>query len=85
MPANPPHVSRTTRPRAGGPVFPGNVGDIFWGGITGPRYFMDPEQRLIGLLWMLRPSERAAVHAEFRAMVYGALRPERRPGAGSDR
>ncbi len=54
---------------------PGSVGDIFWGGITGPRYFMDPEQRLIGLLWMLRPSERAAVHAEFRAMVYGALQP----------
>jgi CubicO group peptidase (beta-lactamase class C family) len=60
---------------AGGPVFPGSVGDIFWGGITGPRYFMDPQQRLIGLLWMLRPSERAAVHAEFRALVYGALQP----------
>jgi CubicO group peptidase (beta-lactamase class C family) len=63
------------RTGAGGAAFPGSVGDIFWGGITGPRYFMDPEQRLIGLLWMLRPSERAAVHAEFRAMVYGALRP----------
>jgi len=60
---------------AGGPVFPGSVGDIFWGGITGPRYFMDPQQHLIGLLWLLRPSERAAVHAEFRAMVYGALQP----------
>jgi CubicO group peptidase (beta-lactamase class C family) len=63
------------RTRAGGAAFPGSVGDIFWGGITGPRYFMDPQQRLIGLLWMLRPSERAAVHAECRAMVYGALRP----------
>ncbi len=65
------------RTATGGPVFPGNVGDIFWGGITGPRYFMDPQQRLVGVLLLLRPSERAAVHAEFRAMVYGALRPAR--------
>jgi len=63
------------RTSVGGPAFPGSVGDVFWGGITGPRYFMDPEQHLIGLLWMLRPSERFAVHAEFRAMVYGALEP----------
>jgi CubicO group peptidase (beta-lactamase class C family) len=65
------------RTAVGGPVFPGSVGDIFWGGITGPRYFMDPQQRLIGVLFLLRPSERAAVHAELRAMVYGALVPAR--------
>jgi CubicO group peptidase (beta-lactamase class C family) len=65
------------RTAAGGPVFPGSVGDIFWGGITGPRYFMDPQQRLVGVLLMLRPAERAAVHAEFRAMVYGALQSPR--------
>ena len=63
---------RTAR---GGAVFPGSVGDIFWGGITGPRYFVDPQQRLIGIFFMQRPAERAAVHAEFRAAVYGALRP----------
>lgn len=61
------------RTGAGGAVFPGSVGDIFWGGITGPRYFMDPQTRLVGVLFQLRPSERAAVHSEFRAMVYGAL------------
>lgn len=61
------------RTGAGGPVFPGSVGDIFWGGITGPRYFMDPQARLVGVLFQLRPSERAAVHSEFRAMVYGAM------------
>ncbi|HSW22045.1 MAG TPA: serine hydrolase domain-containing protein [Burkholderiaceae bacterium] len=65
------------RTAAGGPVFPGSTGDIFWGGITGPRYFVDPQQRLIGVLFMLRPSERAAVHAELRAMVYGAMQPAR--------
>ena len=63
------------RVAGGGAVFPGTVGDVFWGGITGPRYFADPDKRLIGILFLLRPSERAAVHAEFRALVYGALRP----------
>jgi CubicO group peptidase (beta-lactamase class C family) len=57
----------------GGPPFPGSVGDIFWGGITGPRYFMDPRERLIGILFMQGPSQRAAYHAELRALVYGAL------------
>jgi CubicO group peptidase (beta-lactamase class C family) len=65
------------RTAAGGALFPGSVGDVFWGGITGPRYFMDPQQRLIGVLFMLRPAERAAVHAEFRSLVYGALQPAR--------
>jgi CubicO group peptidase (beta-lactamase class C family) len=62
------------RTAQGGPLFPGSVGDIFWGGITGPRYFVDPEQRLVGVFFMQRPSERGAVHAEFRAVVYGAMR-----------
>lgn len=65
------------RTTAGGATFPGSVGDVFWGGITGPRYFIDPQQRLIGVFFMQRPSERGAVHAEFRAAVYGALRPAR--------
>jgi CubicO group peptidase (beta-lactamase class C family) len=56
-----------------GTVFPGSTGDIFWGGITGPRYFMDPKERLIGILFIQGPSQRAAYHAELRAMVYGAL------------
>jgi CubicO group peptidase (beta-lactamase class C family) len=62
------------RTAQGGPLFPGSVGDIFWGGITGPRYFVDPEQRLVGVFFMQRPSERGPVHAEFRAVVYGALK-----------
>jgi CubicO group peptidase (beta-lactamase class C family) len=56
-----------------GTVFPGSVGDIFWGGITGPRYFMDPKERLVGIVFIQAPSQRAAYHAELRAMVYGAL------------
>lgn len=57
----------------GGALFPGTIGDMFWGGITGPRYFFDPKERLIGVVFMLAPSQRAAYHAEFRTMVYGAL------------
>jgi CubicO group peptidase (beta-lactamase class C family) len=57
----------------GGAPFPGNVGDLFWGGITGPRYFVDPKERLIGIVFVQGPSIRAAYHAELRAMVYGAM------------
>jgi CubicO group peptidase (beta-lactamase class C family) len=57
----------------GAPFFAGSIGDIFWGGITGPRYFVDPKERLIGIVFMQAPSQRAAYHAELRALVYGAL------------
>jgi CubicO group peptidase (beta-lactamase class C family) len=57
----------------GGPLFPGSVGDVFWGGITGPRYFFDPKERLIGIVFLQGPAVRAAYHAELRAVVYGAL------------
>ena len=57
----------------GGPPFPGSVGDLYWGGITGPRYFADPKERLVGIVFIQAPSVRASYHAELRAMVYGAL------------
>lgn len=59
----------------GGAVFPGSIGDIFWGGITGPRYFIDPKEKLIGIVFVQGPSVRAAYHAELRSMVYGAMVP----------
>lgn len=57
----------------GGAMFPGSVGDIFWGGITGPRYLMDPKEKLVAIVFVQGPSVRAAYHAELRAMVYAAL------------
>jgi CubicO group peptidase (beta-lactamase class C family) len=57
----------------GGPLFPGSIGDVFWGGITGPRYFFDPKEKLVGIVFMQGPSQRGAYHAELRAVVYGAL------------
>ncbi|MBR1148639.1 serine hydrolase [Bradyrhizobium sp. AUGA SZCCT0431] len=61
------------RVSAGGAPFQGNVGDLFWGGITGPRYFIDPKENLVGIVFVQGPSIRAAYHAELRAMVYGAM------------
>jgi len=62
----------------GGATFPGSVGDIFWGGISGPRYFLDPQEKLVGIVFMQGPSQRAAYHAELRAVVYGALAASRK-------
>jgi len=59
----------------GGPAFPGSVGDVFWGGITGPRYLFDPKEKLIGIVFVQGPAIRAAYHAELRAMLYGAIVP----------
>jgi CubicO group peptidase (beta-lactamase class C family) len=61
------------RVSAGGAPFQGNAGDLFWGGITGPRYFIDPRENLVGIVFVQGPSIRAAYHAELRAMVYGAM------------
>ena len=63
------------RVTGGGAPFPGNPGDVYWGGITGPRYFFDPKERLVGMVFALGPSIRATYHAELRAMVYGAMVP----------
>jgi CubicO group peptidase (beta-lactamase class C family) len=59
----------------GGAAFPGSIGDVFWGGITGPRYFFDRTEQLVGIVFAEGPSIRAAYHAELRAMVYGAIVP----------
>jgi len=57
----------------GAPFFAGSIGDVYWGGITGPRYFFDPKERLVAVLFLQAPSQRAFYHAEFRAMVYAAF------------
>jgi CubicO group peptidase (beta-lactamase class C family) len=61
------------RVSVGGAAFQGSVGDLFWGGITGPRYFADRTEKLVGIVFVQGPSIRAAYHAELRAMVYGAM------------
>jgi len=38
-----------------------------------PRYFVDPKEKLVGIVFVQGPSIRAAYHAELRSMVYGAM------------
>jgi CubicO group peptidase (beta-lactamase class C family) len=61
----------------GGAVFPGSIGDIYWGGITGPRYFVDPREQIVAIVFVQGPAVRAAYHAELRSMVYGAITTSR--------
>ena len=67
------NLSNPVRVGVGAPLFPGNIGDIYWGGITGPRYFVDPKEKLVGIVFVQGPAVRAAYHAELRSMVYAAL------------
>jgi CubicO group peptidase (beta-lactamase class C family) len=51
---------------------PGSVGDYFWGGLYGTTFFVDPKERLIGILMMQRPNY-AKYSRQFRTGVYSAL------------
>ena len=50
----------------------GSVGDYGWGGLYGTTFFVDPKERLIGILLMQRPNY-AKYSREFRTGVYSAL------------
>jgi CubicO group peptidase (beta-lactamase class C family) len=52
---------------------PGNPGDVYWGGITGPRYVIDPTERLVIVAMFQAPSLRAHYYTIIRQMVYGAM------------
>jgi CubicO group peptidase (beta-lactamase class C family) len=54
---------------------PGSVGDYYWSGITGPSFWIDPEEQLIVVL-MLQETDierRARYRSLLRALVYPAL------------
>jgi len=69
------NLANPVRVADGAPTFPGSIGDVYWGGITGPRYFFDRTEKLIGILFVQGPAIRAAYHAELRALLYGAIMP----------
>ncbi|WP_162559804.1 serine hydrolase domain-containing protein [Methylobacterium radiodurans] len=52
---------------------PGAAGDVYWGGITGPRYMIDPAERLVVVAMFQAPSLRGHYYAILRQMVYGAM------------
>jgi CubicO group peptidase (beta-lactamase class C family) len=54
---------------------PGSVGDFYWGGAAGTYFWIDPAERLIGIL-MLQESNaarRTRYRAQLRSLVYQAL------------
>ncbi len=55
---------------------PGSQGDAFWGGITGPRFWIDPRERLAVVFMMQAPAQRGHYQTVLRNMVYGAFSEE---------
>jgi CubicO group peptidase (beta-lactamase class C family) len=63
------------RQEAGRAVVPGSVGDFFWGGATGPYFWVDPQEQLIAIL-MMQVSDmqvRTRYRSLLRNLVYQAL------------
>jgi CubicO group peptidase (beta-lactamase class C family) len=63
------------RREAGRSMVPGSVGDYYWGGATGPYFWVDPREKLIAVL-MLQASDiqlRTYYRSLLRNLVYQAL------------
>ena len=63
------------REEAGHSPVPGSVGDFFWGGATGPYFWVDPQQKLVAVM-MLQESDsqkRIRYRSVLRNLVYQAL------------
>jgi CubicO group peptidase (beta-lactamase class C family) len=63
------------RQEAGRSMVPGSVGDYYWGGATGPYFWVDPREKLIAVL-MLQASDiqlRTYYRSLLRNLVYQAL------------
>lgn len=63
------------RQEAGRSMVPGSVGDYYWGGATGPYFWVDPREELVAVL-MLQASDiqlRTHYRSLLRNLVYQAL------------
>ena len=52
---------------------PGSVGDYNWGGLGGTYFWVDPKEKLIGILMLQAPNQRTYYRGIFRDMVYAAM------------
>ena len=54
---------------------PGSVGDFFWGGATGPYFWVDPQEKLIAVMMLQEPDIQRRTHyrSVMRNLVYQAL------------
>jgi CubicO group peptidase (beta-lactamase class C family) len=63
------------REEAGRSMVPGSVGDYYWGGATGPYFWVDPKEQLVAVM-MLQVSDiqlRTHYRSLLRNLVYQAL------------
>ena len=63
------------RMQAGLSMAPGSVGDYYWGGATGPYFWVDPAEKLTVVLMLQEPEvhRRTRYRPLLRALVYHAL------------
>lgn len=63
------------RLEAGRGVAPGSVGDFYWGGATGPYFWVDPREKLIAVMMLQMPDLQIRTHYRslLRNLVYQAL------------
>ncbi len=63
------------RTAAGEAPFPGTVGDLFWSGVGGTYFWVDPARDLFAVLMLQSASaeQRQRYRTLVRGMVYAAL------------
>ncbi len=63
------------RQEAGRSMVPGSVGDYFWGGATGPYFWVDPQEKVIAVMMMQVSDIQLRTHYRslLRNLVYQAL------------
>jgi CubicO group peptidase (beta-lactamase class C family) len=61
------------RKDAGAAVYPGSIGDWFWGGVAGTYFWVDPRADMLVVYMMQSPTQRVRMRSILRDMVYGAI------------
>jgi len=63
------------REEKGRATVPGSVGDFFWGGATGPYFWVDPQEKLIAVMMLQESNIQRRTHyrSVMRNLVYQAL------------
>lgn len=63
------------RQEAGRSMVPGSVGDFYWGGATGPYFWVDPREQLVAVMMLQVPDIQLRTHYRslLRNLVYQAL------------
>jgi CubicO group peptidase (beta-lactamase class C family) len=63
------------RMEQGRSTVPGSIGDFYWGGATGPYFWIDPQEHLIAIMMLqeLDATRRTYYRSVLRNLVYQAL------------